>query len=238
MENYEEYLNNFRKSKNIYEKSINKDKKEIINRFKNIDSYSQLLKEFDLLINDIKNESKKLSFEDIEYFNNKGELDISYGVKLNDLIAIFKSAIFHNQYNDKLMNYIFDDGERSFYLDITIEPTFNQIHINNGLPNFMKGLGLGKKVYKKLIKDFNCLSSFHGVKPSKESDMVWNTLADDKELYTFVNDDNIICFWNEVDYDIIVNKLREFYINDGQRVFDDDFLKKYDLTDEKLNKIL
>ena len=45
---------------------------------------------------------------------------------------------------------------------------FNKIDILNGLPNFMKKLGLGKKIYKKLIKDFGYISSFSGYNPSIE----------------------------------------------------------------------
>jgi hypothetical protein len=116
----------------------------------------------------------------------------------------------------------------------------NRIDIMNGLPNFMKGIGLGKKIYKKLIKDFNYISTFDGYEPSIDSSMVWESLAKDDDIFTFTNDENIICFWNDYSYNDTIEKLKYFYkdsdINNAQ--FDDTFLNRYNLTDDSLGEIL
>ena len=65
----------------------------------------------------------------------------------------------------------------------------------------MKYIGLGKKIYKKIIKDFGFISSFDGYEPSLDSSMVWESLANDKEIFTFTNDENIISFWYELNYE-------------------------------------
>ena len=108
----------------------------------------------------------------------------------------------------------------------------------NGLPLFMKGLGLGKKIYKKLICDFGYISSYDGYEPSLDSSMVWESIVNDKELFTFSNDENLISFWNELEYETIIEKLKEFYEHKGNVQFDDDFLAKHNLTDLNLEELL
>jgi hypothetical protein len=64
---------------------------------------------------------------------------------------------------DEVHQRIFGDGYDDIYLEIEIDSELlNRIDIINGLPNFMKGIGLDKKIYKKLIKDFGFISSFNG----------------------------------------------------------------------------
>jgi hypothetical protein len=43
--------------------------------------------------------------------------------------------------------------------------------------------------------------------------MVWESLANDKEIFTFTNDENIISFWYELIYETIIEKLSKFYKN-------------------------
>ena len=108
----------------------------------------------------------------------------------------------------------------------------------NGLPNFLMGLGLAKKMYKKFIKDLGYISSFSGGDTNIDSSMVWKSIATDQDLYTFCNDDNIISFWKDLDYDKIMKKLREFYYKRGKIVIDEVFLIRYKITrDEFISKI-
>ena len=68
--------------------------------------------------------------------------------------------------------------------------------------------------------------------------MTWNSILEDNEIYSFCNDNNIISFWNELPYDEITNILKGFYKEHGKMFFDDDFLSKYNLTDEQLKDFL
>jgi hypothetical protein len=107
------------------------------------------------------------------------------------------------------------------------------------MPKFIKGIGLGKKIYKKLIKDFGYLSTFNGFEPSTDSSMVWNSIVKDAEIYSFVNNNNIISFWNKFNYNKLIDKLIEFYKNDSTSYqFDDDFLNEYNLTEDQLLKLI
>jgi hypothetical protein len=59
------------------------------------------------------------------------------------------------------------------------------------------------------------------------------TLTCDSDIFSFTNDENIICFWNELEYDFILENLKEFYNNKGDIQIDDDFLKKFELSESE-----
>jgi hypothetical protein len=83
---------------------------------------------------------------------------------------------------------------------------------------------------KKFIKELGYISSWSGGDVNLDSSMVWKSLASDNELFMFCNDNNIICFWYELDYDTIMIKLREFYYKRGNIIVDEDFLEKYSMN--------
>ena len=124
----------------------------------------------------------------------------------------------------------FGDGYDEMFLNIQLdESNLNRIDIINGLPNFLKNIGLGKKIYKKLIKDLGYVSSFSGYEPSLDSSMVWKSIVSDNDMFSFTNNENIISFWNDLDKDFIIDKLKIFFEYKGKIQIDKDFLKKYDL---------
>jgi len=244
---YSKYLENLYKGKEMFERTFNKEKMDTIKRLKDSGDYVSLIEEIKKTIVHLQDEIKILNFDEIKYkklsygrnlINNKRDIFImEYNGIIDTLITLIKREI-DNIDDDSISNKIFQDGYRDMNLEVELSGDFNQIDIMNGLPNFMKGIGLGKKVYKKMMKDYNYISSFNGNNPSKDSDMVWKSIASDKDVYIFMNDDNIICFWNEYEYDKIVEKLKEFYDIKGIMNFDDDFMIKYDLDDNKLKDIL
>ena len=234
MENYEEYLNKFKESKKLYEKAFSKEKIQKINRFKNSGDMKSLLNEITNIINTIKNYD--IDYNNIRYKILTDSIEIRYDATMSSLLTFLDDILI--DCDDIILNKIYQDGYRDIFLNIELKGEFNQLHINNGLPNFIQGIDLGKKIYKKLIKDYSYLSSFNGVKPTIDSSMVWESILKDKDIFSFTNDDNIICFWNEEDYDIIVNKLKVFYKLKGNIQIDDDFIKKYNINEEKFIKII
>ena len=237
MKLYKEHLEYIIKSKEIFEKAFSKEKLDKINRLINSKDFSEMLNYINENILELKNELRKINFDDIRYILDKNkEIEIVYNVEISIIITNIRNVI--PKLDDNFINKIFQDGYIDMNLEVELSGEFNQIDIMNGLPNFMKGLGIGKKIYKKLIKDYNYISSFNGFNPSIESDMVWSSLASDKDIYIFMNDDNIICFWNEYEYDKIIEKLKDFYKIKGITNFDDDFMIKYDLNDDKLKEVI
>ena len=245
MKDYKKFRKEYEKiNKNmeIFEKAISKEDKDKIDRLLLSGDHNSALKKFTNLIDELKAEIETMDFDEILFDKKRNNLEIMYSSKIRGILVYLDGKRVELEYSQeeekqKIVDFIYQNNDKDIYLDIDINPPFNRIDINNNLPVFMRGLGLGQKIYKKLIKDFNYISTFKGFKPSIWSTMVWNKIADDHDLYFFANDDNFICFWNEVEYDIIVNKLKEFYKENGQRVFDNDFKVKYNLTDDKINKI-
>lgn len=217
------------KNQKILEFAVNQDKLKLSKRFNDVIDDTTILKNVNDLISNIQKNIKILNFDDITYncykYKSSYQIEIYYNdIIKNDLLEIRKIL------DDKqiLINKIFNNDEIDEFLNIEIHTNIlNKIDIVSDLPIFMKGIGLGKKIYKKLIKDFGYISSYNGYEPSIESTMVWNKLTEDHDIYTFINDDNIVMFYNDVNYDTIVKKLKLFFEHGTNIIIDDDFLKKY-----------
>jgi len=238
MKNYTLYLNQLKLNQKLYELSMSKEKKEEINKLKQTEDFKIIIKEITLLIQKIKNSAKNIYYDDIRYQIIDDAIEIHYDANTSALLNTLKEVLFGLYENDEIMEKTFDGGYREMFLEISIDKNLNKIDILNGLPIFMKNIGLGKKIYKKLIKDFNYMSSFQGYEPSIDSNMVWDTIFDDKEIYSFSNDDNFISFWNDYSFDKIIEILKTFYKQSGNQIYDDDFLSKYKLTDIKLSNLI
>lgn len=221
----------------IIEKALNSDNIEKINRLKKSSNISNILKSINTLSDKIRSMLKEIDYNKIKLTIKTGDyIEVSYTKNINvELINI--NDELSGVENKKIKDLFFGDGYDDLFLQVELDQeNLNRIDIINGLPNFMKNLGLGKKIYKKLIKDFGFISSFTGFSHSLDSDMVWKSIATDKEIFTFSNDNNLISFWSGLDYEFIMDKLKKFYKNKGSIQIDDDFLLKFKLTDEELYK--
>jgi len=235
---YSEILNYLKEDKIVYEKAMSPEKIANLKRLKDSGDFKSILKILNDDINLILNKCKDLSYDDIGYSMNDDIITISYGKHIHTLLSILKDKI-ENYSTDDIDEKIFGGGWKDLFLEIEIDKkNLNKIDIINSLPNFMKNIGLGKKIYKKIIKDFEFISSFDGYEPSLDSSMVWESLANDKEIFTFTNDENIISFWYELNYETIIEKLSKFYKNKGFIQFDDDFLIKFNLSDKEMNNLI
>jgi len=235
---YSEILNYLKEDKIVYEKAMSPEKIANLKRLKDSGDFKSILKILNDDINLILNKCRDLSYDDIGYSMNDDIITISYGKHIHTLLSILKDKI-ENYSTDDIDEKIFGGGWKDLFLEIEIDKkNLNKIDIINSLPNFMKNIGLGKKIYKKIIKDFGFISSFDGYEPSLDSSMVWESLANDKEIFTFTNDENIISFWYELNYETIIEKLSKFYKNKGFIQFDDDFLIKFNLNDKEMNNLI
>lgn len=235
---YSEILELLKKDKLIYEQAMHPSKISNLKRLKDSGDIKSVLKilkkDIDIIIDICKN----ISFDDIYYSMEDDIITIFYAEHIMTLLSTLKGKI--REYStEEIDDRIFGGGWKALFLEVEIDKDMlNRIDIINGLPNFIKGIGLGKKIYKKLIKEFGYISSFDGYEPSLDSSMVWESLANDNELFIFSNDENLIFFCNELEYETIINKLKEFYENKGSIQFDDDFLIRYNLTNDILKELI
>ncbi len=232
LKSYSQILESIRERVSITEMALNPDRLDNLRRFKDAGDISSSLKLIKPTLDRIINICKDTNYDDIVYSYKNDIVKISFNSIVFVLLATLKNDL--NILGDEIQQRIFGDGYDDIYLEVELDKDLlNKIDIMNGLPNFMKGIGLGKKIYKKLIKDFGFISSFNGYEPSLDSSMVWKSLATDSEIFTFTNDENIISFWNDLNYDLILEKLKLFYEQIGDIQIDNDFLKKYELLEEE-----
>lgn len=237
IQSYSEMLEHIRECKRIFEKGMSPEKISKLKRLKDSGNIKDILKELNQIIDEIKDKCIKLSYDDILYRQNNDIIYLGYNGEIDSLLNVLKTQT--RTISDEIDERIFGGDWHDLTLEIELDKDMlNRIDIMNGLPLFMKGLGLGKKIYKKLICDFGYISSYDGYEPSLDSSMVWESITNDKELFTFSNDENLISFWNELKYETIIEKLKEFYEHKGNAQFDDDFLAKYNLTDLSLEELL
>ncbi len=219
----------------LKEMAINKEKLKNINRANSSIDKKSILKKINVLIEELKNILINLNFDEIKYVNKEDYIEIYF----NEQVSSYLTSIYLEISKDSdISNKLIGDGYDDMVLQLELTGKFNQIDIMNGLPDFLKNTGLGKKVYKKLIKDFKYISSFVGNYNNLDSNMVWSSILQDKDIYSFTNDDNYISFWKDSEYDLIINKLKEFYKIKGKVEFDDDFLTNYKLTKNELESLI
>lgn len=237
IKSYSQILDSVKERVSIMEMALNPERIDKVKRFKDAGDISNSLKLIQPSLDKVVDICKNTNYDDINYSYKNDLIKVSYNSVVLVLLATLKNDT--DILGDGVHQRIFGDGYDDIYLEIEIDSELlNRIDIINGLPNFMKGIGLGKKIYKKLIKDFGFISSFNGYEPSLESSMVWRSLATDSEIFTFTNDDNIISFWSDLDYNLIIQKLKLFYQKKGKIQIDDDFLEKNELSEKELISLI
>ena len=235
--NYSESLSTIKEGHDILERALNPDKLKNISRLRDANDIKSILNIIQKDIDRVVDLCKIINFDKIEYSDDNNIIEVNYNLIIFNLLNSIK--ISANSGGDEIIDRIFSDGSDDMLLEIEIDDKLlNRIDIINSMPLFIKGIGLGKKIYKKLIKDFNYISTFNGYEPSIDISMVWDSIARDEDIFTFTNDDNIISFWNDYSYNDIISKLKIFYKTFGSYEFDDNFLDKYKLTEEDVLKIL
>lgn len=237
IKSYSQILDSVKERVSIMEMALNPERLDKAKRFKDAGDISNSLKLIQPSLDKVVDICRNINYDDINYSYKNGLVKVSYNSVVLVLLATLKNDT--DILGDEVHQRIFGDGYDDIYLEIEIDSELlNRIDIINGLPNFMKGIGLGKKIYKKLIKDFGFISSFNGYEPSLESSMVWKSLATDSDIFSFINDNNIISFWSELDYNLIIQKLKLFYQKKGNIQIDDDFLKKNELSEKELISLI
>jgi len=234
--------NNWINEKSIADKEIEKHNTIL----KNITDYKIVCKYIDEIILELKDSLSGVStikFDEIDNDNNKLYFEIEYNADSEYCIKKLRKVLSESEgleVYDKYFSLIYPDGEeKSFYVEIEIEKNhLNRVHVPVGLPYILKGLGLGKKIYKSLIYKYSYLST-NVLDRSMDAVFVWDSLRKDKEIYTFVRFQSVLCVSPELEYDKIEDLLVNFYNNltDEDIILDDDFQEKYLKKIRNSNKI-
>jgi hypothetical protein len=254
MEKYSEMTNFLNNIRSVQEKAMNDIRFKYIKSAVNGNKLKDALVNINSIIEMLRDDIKKITLDDIELAYNIKEghfvydFDTKIETYLNQLNRAIKKDKSNKKYDNDDNNYILDkinNGNTILsFVDFDVDKkAFNKIDIGgSGFPEFFKGLGLGKLVYKALVKKLKYASlNGNAERTSKEADLLISSVLKDKDLYSFSIDSFIITFWNECEYDFIIKTLKEFYklvdFNDNIQ-FDDDFLQKYNLDNKKLKDLL
>lgn len=121
---------------------------------------------------------------------------------LDDIPETLKSLYFKTIYPDK--------DERPFEIIIQISNKLNRIHIPVGLPLIIQGVGFGKKIYRAAIKKFKFIST-NRFDRTMDAVTVWDSMRKDHDIYSFIRQDQMICFDDSTEYVEIEKILLRFF---------------------------
>jgi len=198
----------------MYESVISEDDLNRYNGYydsmNDISTHKEIRKEF----NDLKTLLKKTNYEYIETSKLKRSDDewwcrvFSYGKEIDYKLNMLKNLI--ENIKDEDLQEEFKDMFNMFFVDIRIDKNnFNQIHIPVGIPTELRGVGVGYKIYKSILKKLNYISSDSNGVVTFYAKNVWNKLRQDKEIYTFLLDKKVMCV--NVEYKDIIKLLEKYY---------------------------
>lgn len=235
----------------INEKAMNDIRFKKIKTAMDGNNLKDALTDINSILESLKSIIKKLTLEDIELGYNKKEGTIQYDFEpeieyyLNNLKRIIKKDTKNSMdEDDYFLNKINNGNNLTTFVDFDIDKSsFNKVDIGGyGLPEFFKGLGLGKLLYKAIVKKLKYASlNGNAERISREASLLIASIVKDEEMYSFTIDNYILSFWNECSYEYIISILKEFYKeckNTDNIQFDYTFLEKYNLNDKKLKEIV
>jgi hypothetical protein len=235
-EEYSQFINSESVDNSITEMALSPLDISNMEKLRLAKRHSDIIIQYKESIDLLKDICIKLDYDDIKW-KFVGYYEVYFTKQISKILSKILNDLSNE--DEEVIDKINRDGYDDPHIDIEIdEKVLNKIDIINGLPNFLQGLGLGKKMYKKFIKELGYISSWSGGDVNLDSSMIWKSLASDNDLFMFCNDNNIICFWIDLEYDKIMIKLREFYYKKGNIIIDSDFLKKYSMNKEYLINLL
>ena len=203
--------------------------------FSEIKDSIKTLKNFDTEIKNLINLLKNINKNDIRLDNGKyndGEnFGIKFNININSLIFSIEELydaikIENSELAYKINSDYYNGNELRLKFDIEIERNnFNKFHFPIDLPNFLKNIGLGKKIILKSIDLFKyCL--FTQQEDSTDLKIVINSITNSNEYFSFQKDMNIIIFSD--DFNTIKIVLEDWFnIGYENYTLDKDFHIKY-----------
>jgi len=223
--------------------------KNILKKYDNflldLDNVKINLKQLKTLVNDLKIEITNLKIYNIKLIKKFGDLDMYVCDYSNIANSIINKIIdfLEKIKNPKFDEIIFPEGDvikHNLFPKIEIETNnFNRIHIID-LPMILRGIGVGKTIYKSIIEKIEFISSIE-IDRTQDAELVWNSIINEKSVYSFVCDKKIISISQNMKYEKILNIIKDFFHYELENKFpvilDEDFKNKFNIKAELLNEI-
>lgn len=121
-----------------------------------------------------------------------------------------------------------DDSCDELEWSVSISPNLrNRIHINGaGLPFSFREKGLGKKIYKRILKEVGYIST-RKQGAYKYSHLLWESITRDNDFFCFVSENLIIAVLKDNIPDDLINILEELFVDVEECFFDPRFCQIY-----------
>jgi len=213
------------------------------NNIKDVKNDKMILKNITKKLENIKNELNNIDFDEIilkKIYHNKNK--DTYNIQWNDKInlLLFSLNKFFNKLStdSDIYQKIRLDNENLIinYLEIDIEKdNFNSIHFPIDLPDYYKNIGLGVKIFRKAIEQFEFISTvFDGEEQASfEAKLVIHHFISNKEVYSVTkNNSGILLISKNLDI-VKIKELIEKYLDNVDK--NDYAIDKY-LKNNKLFK--
>ena len=173
-----------------------------------------------------------------------GDIDIS---KIKFKYILNSKYDFNIILPDSLKDFLYKNGAEAYeieHLEILLEETGHRIHINQGLPYYLRGLGIGYSVYKNFIKYIGWAQS--GGDALINAKLIWKKLLTDTDFYIIVSPNKIMAIDKNIigkPYILAGTTLQNYTTKNNNKIYSDQnvidivsrFLKKHDI--ESLKKV-
>jgi hypothetical protein len=163
---------------------------------------------------------RKVKWEDMNLIvvdeGNKVNLEIHFGEENQILFTNIMILVGEPDYTNAILNNLKEQlgCEKELFCPAQIDVHLNnRIDINGGgIPPICRNLGLGKKIYRKILQDYRYITSVND-KTSMEAKLMWNSLRKDKMFSTFFYKNGALCFRSDEDPTFIIGKLEKLNNN-------------------------
>lgn len=167
----------------------------------------------------IKNKFGSINTDDIIFNskNNHGQMELK---------VVFKDNTLNNIYR-KLMLSDYDEPETIIDLEIQ---NMNHIHIN-AIPNSLMGIGLGKNIYRKVLEEYDYISTgFVNARSSEDAQRVWRSLINSDDYFYFISVDEVrVTLANKDAHPLIYEGILTYFGNYLEKTnFDKTLIDDYD----------
>ena len=139
---------------------------------------------------------------------------VSYDRKAERILSMIREII-SKDIPEKLRSLynkvLFPSGnENLFFTFVHIFDNLNRIHVPEGLPEILQGVGVGKKIYRAAIKKAGYIST-NKFDRSVDAITVWDSLRKDHDIFSFIEGDNMICFDGNKSFNDTWGILKDFF---------------------------
>lgn len=244
MVNYDDFKNK------LNEMSLNdqKIKNRIDGLLNQTLNFNEIKKEIIKFVEDIQEKIKNISLNELKFTKRKKYkdddiilFDIEYPRYISNEYFIMMDEISSSKFTSDqkldIKTILFGDlnNQNSSNVLIQIEKNnFNQIHIYDGIPLSFQKLGLGKKIFLKILDEVNFISTQKDL-ISEDAANIFLSFSNDKKLYSFQSDTKNIIFKSIMNIDKIQKIVNEFFENEKYDV-DDDFEEKIKINEKYEDK--